>query len=282
MSGKPTYTRTAIPGVYRCGGTIAYTVRDVDGRQKWRTRNPETGVPFKNEKAAEKARAAELTDRGRGTFTEPTKLTVGEHLDRWLEGLEAEDPPLSPNTIDLRRIHVRAYLKPGLGAVPIQRLDLDQIRRWRTKLAAEGGRWGGPLSKSTVAGAARTLFTALEAAVDSGLIPRNPAKARAKKGKRQAEQRQPPKCWTAAELQRFLAVTAVSDAPAGSALACAQRAHALWVLGADSGARKEELLFLRWHHLAADLVTFAGGRTTFGGAVRENTTKTGKTRTIRL
>lgn len=275
-----TYVKTSTAGVYRRGNTLCYQVRDFDGRQKWRTRDPQTGQPFKTEKAAAKARAAELIDRDRGVFLEPSKITVAQHLDEWLLGLEAED--LSPNTLDLRRVHMRAYIKPALGSIPLQRLDLARIKRWRADLAASGARNGGPLSKNTVAGAARTLYTALEAAVEAGTLARNPAKGRAKKGKRQAEAKPPAKHWSADELQRFLATTAAATAKPGSRLACAQRLHALWVLGADSGARREELLFLRRQHLDGELVTFAGGRTAFSGVVRENGTKTGRWRTIRI
>lgn len=274
------YVKTDTPHVYRRGATLCYQVRDLDGRQRWRSRDPQTGLKFKTEKAAAKARAAEITDRDRGTFTEPSKVTVGDFCAQWLEAMASDG--LSPNTVDLRRVHVRAYIAPHLGPVPLQRLDITAVKKWRATLAERGGQKGRPLSRQTVAGAARTLYTALEAAVDAGLIGRNPARARAKQGRRQAEQRQAPKHWTVAELRRFLAVTARTDAPAGSALFCAQRLHPLWVLAADTGARRGELLALKWADLQGETLSISAGRTTYAGAVREGTTKTGKTRRVRL
>jgi integrase len=137
-------------------------------------------------------------------------------------------------------------------------------------LPEQGGQGGRPLSAWTISHVHRTLRKALADAVHvEQLLAANPAE----RSKRQRDHgAEPTRVWTTEQLGSFL-TTAKSH-----------RLYAFYRLAAYTGARRGELLYLRWH--AVDLgvgeVTFGGSTAVVGGQRVEGTTKGGRSRVVSI
>lgn len=158
-------------------------------------------------------------------------------------------PPLPPRVghgTHLKRTgHVETYIVPRIGGVPLQELNAAHVNRLYTELLTSGKADGTPLAASTCHDVHRTLRRALADAVRWGLAEHNatdrsdPPPVRAVEAERRAALR----VWTADELAAFLAA---SDG---------HRHHRLWEVAASSGARRSELLGLRWRSVDLDAGT---------------------------
>jgi integrase len=152
----------------------------------------------------------------------------------------------------------------------LQALPPAVISRLYRDLADHGGRDGRALSATTVSHIHRTLRKALADAVDlEQLLAANPA-ARSKRPRSTTSE--PVQVWTADQLGIFLAS------------ARAHRLFAFYRLAAYTGARRGELLYLRWSRVDLDAaeVTFGGSTAVIGGQRVEGTTKGGRSRTVSL
>lgn len=101
-----------------------------------------------------------------GTYTAPSKMTVGLWLDIWtaeyLGGVK-------PRTVDNYKGVVRSRIKPGLGAVKLDILTPHTIQSYYNGLTKEG------LAPKTVKNIHGILHKALQQAVTNGYIRNNPA-----------------------------------------------------------------------------------------------------------
>ena len=129
-----------------------------------------------------------------------------------------------------------------------------------------GGRNGRPLSPRTVKHV-RTLRKAFGDAVEiGGVLPTNPVVKAKRPRVRPAE---PGQLWTTAELRTFLGV-------AGQ-----HRLGAYYWLAAYTGARRGELLHLRWSDIDLDAaVTVAGSTDVIDGQRHDGATKGGRSRVV--
>jgi hypothetical protein len=71
-------------------------------------------------------RSGEWTDPERG------KVKLGDYGSAWI----TERPGLRPRTMDLYRWLLRKHIEPYLGGVPVGKLSIRQIRKWRANLLA--------------------------------------------------------------------------------------------------------------------------------------------------
>ena len=105
-----------------------------------------------------------------GTYTAPSKLTVGQWLDIWtaeyLHGVK-------PRTADSYKAIVKAHLKPGLGAIKLEALASHTIQSFYNSLSAPR-KGGDPLSAKTIKNIHGILHKALQQAVANGYIRFNP------------------------------------------------------------------------------------------------------------
>lgn len=164
-----------------------------------------------------------------GTYIKPDRITVSEHLDRWLEGAAR----------NLRASSSRSYrdaLRPAhdrLGTIPLQKLtkaDIEQLVTWMESSGRRrGGKPGTGLGPRSIRLTLSRLSAAFESAVLEGLVPRNVVRL----VKPPAYVRPQPKTWTQAEVRTFL-TKARKD-----------RLHAAWRLSLY-GLRRGEVLGLRW------------------------------------
>lgn len=175
----------------------------------------------------------------------PASVSTGAWLRAWLASREG----LAPLTARGYGFHVRLYLEPMLGRIPLAGLRRVHVQEMFSKLARRGTT-GQPLSANTIARIRATLRAAMNAAIRHGLIESNPAtlldlprvrRARAviwTEHQIQVWQRtgRRPKVavWTATQTAEFL--TASAD----------HRLYAAFHLIALRGLRRAEAAGLRW------------------------------------
>ena len=102
-----------------------------------------------------------------GTYTAPSRMTVGAWLDTWtteyLGGVK-------PSTVAAYKSTVKNHLKPGLGAIRLDELNAHTIQSLYNRL-------GDTRSPKTVKNVHGILHKALQQAVINRYIPFNPAEA---------------------------------------------------------------------------------------------------------
>lgn len=107
-----------------------------------------------------------LSDINRGKFVEPTKLTLGEYLDKWSKHIEVSD-----RTKEDYEGQIKNHIKPTLGQVNFNEVRPDDIRDLYTKLRKQG------LSESTIRHTHIVLHSAFGQAVRDGDLFQNPVDA---------------------------------------------------------------------------------------------------------
>jgi hypothetical protein len=123
-----------------------------------------------------------------GTYRDPDagRITLRRYAAGWVQGYVAD----SSRGEQVRR-HLELHILPGLGSVLLTQLDQrpSMVQHFFTGL---------PMSSAGASQVAITLSTLLNAAVDDGLIGRNPCKAQSVKVPRQPKRKITP--WTPAQI----------------------------------------------------------------------------------
>src|SRR5262245_21758490 len=155
--------------------------------------------------------------------------TVADLLDRWLAHAS---PVWSTSTLRQNRSVIECHLKPALGHPAVNKLttvDIDDLYR---HLLRAGGAGGRPLAAGTVRRVHVVLHRALTQAVRWEWVWLNPASAASPPRVPPAEVRPP----SPDQVQRLLSHVEECDP---------DFATYLW-LAASTGARRSQLLGLRW------------------------------------
>lgn len=118
-------------------------------------------------KEAQQILTEKLNEFNKGTYIEPSQMTVAEHLEQWVETYAK--PNLSPTTVRGYLVNINKHTLPYIGTVPLQKLVPLQIQRMFDQLQ------GKSLSPRTIKYVHSTLREALQHAFKMQLIPRNPA-----------------------------------------------------------------------------------------------------------
>ncbi|MEW2356409.1 tyrosine-type recombinase/integrase [Spirillospora sp. NPDC029432] len=252
-------------GVMKRGKTWSYVIRVTD---------PETGLSkpkwvsgFATEDDAKAARDEARVKARRGEYIDRNAITVSDYLDQWIESHAVE---IRPRTLASYRTMIRLYIKPHIGPMRLQAVRPARIAKLYRDLLAAGGEGGKPLGISTVSRTHAILRKAFQDAVlVDELIPSNPVE-RAKRPK--AVLGEPGQVWTTAQLQTFL--KAVKP----------HRLYAFYHLAAYSGARRGELLHLRWSNIDFDgkQITITGSTGVINGERIEGATKSGRSRGVSI
>lgn len=108
-----------------------------------------------------------------GTYTAPSKMTVGEWLDIWQQDYLSG---VKPRTMDSYRTTVDTHLKPAFGVVKLDALATHEIQRLYNNLQKGQGSQP-PLSPKTIRNIHGVLHKALQQAVELGYLRSNPATA---------------------------------------------------------------------------------------------------------
>lgn len=181
--------------------TVVDAGRDENGKRIQLTITKDT----KKEVLAERSRV--IAERAGGTFITPSKITLGEWLDQWLEFKRRDVEVTTIRTYRLALVHVYEQL----GHVRLQELTEDQVRDFIDGLVTSGRRKGGEpgtrLAVSTVEGILTRLREALSRAVVRRLIAVSPAvhvRVALADKKTDKRERDRPKPWTVDEVQYFI------------------------------------------------------------------------------
>jgi integrase len=177
---------------------------------------------------------------------------------------------IKPRTLADYRACIRLYATPRIGHLPIQAVRPSTITKLYRDLLTSGGRDGQPLAVATVTHLHAVLRKAFrDAVIVDELIGSNPVE-RAKRPRAQAQE--PGTVWTVAQLRAFLAT------------AQQHRLFAFFHVAAYTGARRGELLNLRWQDMDLDgkKITITGSTAVIGGERVNGTTKSGRTRVVSI
>ncbi len=205
---------------------VLYLGRDATtGKKKysWRTVHG-------NKKDAERELNRLLHELDTGAYMEPSRLRVGEYLDKWLRDYAATN--VSGKTYERYEDIVRNHLKPALGhhlLTKLQPLHVQAHYSESLKSGRKDGREGG-LSAQTIVHHHGVLREALNRAVKWGLVARNVADAV-----------EPPR----PEKQEMVAI---DEAQTVWLIEASQttRLYIPILLAVTTGMRRGEILALRW------------------------------------
>ena len=182
-------------------------------------------------------------------------LTTGEWLGRWL----ASRVSLRASTSRSYGAHVRGYLVPYLGGIPLAALSAGDVQAMFTAIARDERALGRPVSAATLHRIHATLRAALNGAVRAGLITVNPG--RWPELPKAARPR--PQVWTPALTQRWkregwrpvVGVWTAGQTAEFLRQVRGHRLYALFHLVALRGLRRGEAAGLRWSDLDLDAGT---------------------------
>jgi integrase len=194
-------------------------------------------------------------------------LTTGEWLVRWL----ASRVSLRTSTARSYAAHIRGYLIPYLGGIPLAALTPEDVQAMFTAIIRDEAALGRPVSAATLHRIHATLRAALNGAVRAGLITVNPGRwpelPRAARPRAQV--------WTAARTERWRTEGWRPVVGVWTAVQTAQflrqvrghRLYALFHLVALRGLRRGEAAGLRWSDLDLDAgtLTVSGQLQQLGG-----------------
>ena len=211
---------------------------------------------FANQRAADAALRAVVTQLNSGTFVDAGRLTVGQYLDEWLAG----KAKLRPSTRTSYRQHKDLYLKPSLGQIRLTDLRANHVEAMVQSLRQDPHNVGVATTRRVFA----TLRGALNKAQRQGLIAVNPCSFVELES--EEEHRRPAQVWTAEQVGSFL--DAIGD----------HRLALLYEVTVKAGLRRGEVIGLRWSDLDLDdaVMLVAQSVVQVGGALHIGTPKTKK------
>lgn len=235
-------------GIAFNGKTYSYVLRIPDpltGRTK-----PAWVGGFNSEREAKLARDKARVALGNRDYTPPTKLTLGDYLDTWLKNKQ-----VSASTLERYESVIRLYIKPKLGAIKLQDLKPFHVQSLYTDMANNLGVTGKPLSERSIQHTGVVLKMALRHAVEvENLISVNPAQ----RIKLPRSVPKTPAPYSTSEVAKLLEV------------AKSHRLYFYFRLSAYTGARRGELIALKWSDFDGSALTFNKSRIATKTGIYEN------------
>lgn len=261
-------------GQTRYGIKFILTMDDGTKKTVLRRRGPNGETWTKRAEAEDALNEARAKAR-RNEWVDPSKQLTGEYLDTWAAGLDLAD-----STVASYKKNIRLHMTPYIGGVPLASLTTARINEMYKKLEI-GGRKDHKAGEALSARTRRYIHTilksALRSAVDAepALLAKNPAdKAKAPTAKKAKAPEMHP--WTDDQLKTFLTWSAQNSA-----------LHTAWYVLAMTGARRGELLALRWRDIDLDGAAISIRRSVGvtrtkgeGASIKEGPTKTCKPRVV--
>jgi len=211
--------------IFRRGNSYSVKVpyKDTfDGKWKsiWRT------APSKRQ--AERLRTELLGEVDKGNYRKPSKETVSDYLKFWLTNYAKQR--LTPKSYERYESVVRIHILPDLGNIPITALRPEDLQSlYTTKIS-------GGLAPRSVKYIHIVMHKALVVAMKWEKVTHNVADSVDPPQARRNEMQ----IWDESEIVRFL--QAAQNTPY----------HVLFTLAIYSGARRGELLALRWQDIDLD------------------------------
>lgn len=197
--------------------------RDSSGKRRY-SNKPVHGT----KKQAQKVLNKILRDLDTGSFVEPTRMTLDEYLDEWVES--AAKTRVRPRTLQGYEELLKSYIRPQLGKLDVSRITPLEIQGVYAQMLDRG------LSARTVRHAHGVLRLALNQAVRWRMIQQNPA--------------------LLVDLPRPVKREMTALSPEQAALflkhAAGNRWTALFALAITTGMRPGEYLGLQWKDVDLD------------------------------
>lgn len=200
---------------------------------------------FTSEKAADAAKAKAQRDAARGLRIGSKVPTLQVYATQWLDSLD-----LAAATVDGYRRQFNRHVLPRIGDLTLDAITTTTLNTLYTRLQTEAppavdGRWSNPkpLGANSVLKIATTIGALLDAAVSDKHILDNPAKSDGiRKPSKQAviAQASEMMVWNQDQMTAFLTWLRETRRDPD---------YPLWKLYAASGARRSEVLALRWSDL---------------------------------
>jgi len=179
--------------------------------------------------------AQPMQDVRNGTYVEPSITTLGEWMNTWLTAYKKGQ--LRPGTYENYEVLVNTHINPGLGKIPLAKLQAHTLQNFYNEKLESGRKDGkGGLSTRTVRYFHAIIREALEQAVKEGILPRNVADATSPPVIKNKQMQ----ILTESELLTFL--ESVKE----------DRLYVAYVMVATTGLRRGELLGLCWDCVALD------------------------------
>ncbi|MDR1560001.1 MAG: site-specific integrase [Clostridiales bacterium] len=189
--------------------------KDIKGNQKRKA------FYGKTRREVQRKMAAALSELNHGSFVEPSKMTVNEWLDIWLDDYKTQS--VKPTTLLIYASRADKHIRPAIGHLKIQELRRDAVQGMLNELSKR-------LAPETVKGVYITLHAALEQAFKNNMISANSASGvilpKAAKTRAQA--------FTREEQRRFMEA------------AKASYMGEMFLLDLGTGLRVGELISLTW------------------------------------
>ncbi|MDX2574435.1 site-specific integrase [Streptomyces scabiei] len=215
----------------RHGSGLRYRARYIgpDGTEKSKS------FPDRQKRLAEQWLAQTEADMARGEYIDPrtARTTFRQYAERWVNSHTGE---INSREAAERRLRLHAY--PHIGTRPLGSFKPEHIRAW---IAALEDTVPAESHRRIIVG---TVSAALSAAVDDGLLSKNPCRARTVQLPKPGKPRVDP--WTSAHVF-------------GVRAALAQRFRATVDPGAGCGLRQGEIF-----GLSVDELNYEGGWLTVG------------------
>lgn len=199
---------------------------------------------FESEKIAEAAKAKAIRDAERGLRLGSKVPTLAEFAEAWLNSLDLED-----STVKGYRRQLNRHVLPRIGEQTLDSITTLKLNTLYKTLLTEPpinaptkGRWANskPLGANSVHKIGTTMGALFDAAVDERHILDNPAKGRGvrKPTKQKIDSEAPVMTvWTREQMDLFLRwLRDTREDPD----------YTLWQMYAATGARRSEVLALRW------------------------------------
>lgn len=184
---------------------------------------------FDRRKDADAFLATVKSDVAKGAYIAPSRVTVTEAAEKWLQSSEAAG--LGRATLKTYQEHIRLHIRPFIGAIKLSALTIATIRDFQDKLRAAGR------SPDMVKRVTKALGALLADAQERGDVGTNPVRLLRRARRSKAEQKEKLKIGT----------DIPSAAEVGKILAAANgRWRPLFYTAAFTGARASELRALRW------------------------------------
>jgi integrase len=215
---------------------------------------------------ASKALAALVVEADRLTPRSTKEGTVAALLIEWLEHAT---PSFSPKTVAITRMYIDSPIIPAIGSLPAGKLVPADLDRFYRHLLSVGGK-KGPYAPATVRRVHGIIRSAMTQGVRWGWISHNPA-LDASPPRVLLKEISPP---SPDQVAKVFRLARASDPDLATFI----------LLSASSGARRGELLALRWNDIDLDRGKLAieRGIVLVDGVLIEQGTKTHQGRRITL
>ena len=254
-------------GSMRQRGNNSWQLRVHAGRDDSTGRKRYVERTFRGTKReASKALAAMVADVDQRPVGSGGKGTVAALCREWLAH---SSPSFSPKTVEITRMYIEDPIIPVLGSIPVAKLTPADLDRFYRQLL-EVGRSRGPYAPATIRRVHGIIRRALTQGVRWGWITHNPA-IDASPPRVPMRELKPP---DPDQVARLFRVALESDPELATFI----------MLAASSGARRGELLALRWSDIDLDRgrLSIERGIVRVGSDLIEQGTKTHQGRRISL